>query len=303
MDKKNNGSVYKVRDLFGNENVFVGSLNTQRKTLFSDYDGFVEKFEPKRTTDDCFTPPAVYDVVVKYVHEYVRALDDVQIVRPFFPGGDYTAVDYPEGCAVIDNPPFSILSEIVRFYLDRGVSFFLFAPHLTLLGADVEATCIITGAKVVYENGANVRTSFMSNMCGDLRVIGEPYLKEQIEDAQKKATPNPTYDYPDEVLTVSKVAWLVERGVRFVVPQDHAAHIRRLESQKAVSKAIFGSGLLLSEEMTRSYVECRREAEENGDKYKAARRGYGPEAIQWPLSWVEKEIIAGLPRKKDGGAK
>lgn len=33
----------------------------QRKTkdaTFNDYDGFVEKFKPKKTTDDCYTPPS-----------------------------------------------------------------------------------------------------------------------------------------------------------------------------------------------------------------------------------------------------
>ena len=28
-----------------------------------DYDAFVEKFKPKKTTDDCYTPPLVYDAV------------------------------------------------------------------------------------------------------------------------------------------------------------------------------------------------------------------------------------------------
>ena len=27
------------------------------------YDEFVEKFKPKLTTDDCITPPEIYDVV------------------------------------------------------------------------------------------------------------------------------------------------------------------------------------------------------------------------------------------------
>ena len=27
------------------------------------YDEFVEKFKPKKTTDDCYTPPLVYDAV------------------------------------------------------------------------------------------------------------------------------------------------------------------------------------------------------------------------------------------------
>ena len=32
-----------------------------REEKFNDYAGFVEKFKPKKTTDDCYTPPAVYE--------------------------------------------------------------------------------------------------------------------------------------------------------------------------------------------------------------------------------------------------
>ena len=35
----------------------------------TDYGGFVEKFKPKRTADDCYTPPEVYAVVLDYVRE------------------------------------------------------------------------------------------------------------------------------------------------------------------------------------------------------------------------------------------
>lgn len=31
------------------------------------YDDFVKKFQPKKTTDDCYTPEAVYDVVLDWV--------------------------------------------------------------------------------------------------------------------------------------------------------------------------------------------------------------------------------------------
>lgn len=39
---------------------------------------------------------------------------------------------------VIDNPPFSIISKIVRFYHKNEIPFFLFAPALTLFGAAAE---------------------------------------------------------------------------------------------------------------------------------------------------------------------
>lgn len=31
------------------------------------YEEFVEKFKPKKTTDDCYTPPAVYDALADWV--------------------------------------------------------------------------------------------------------------------------------------------------------------------------------------------------------------------------------------------
>ena len=38
----------------------------EKTFLFEDnaeYDAFVEKFKPKKTTDDCYTPPLVYDAI------------------------------------------------------------------------------------------------------------------------------------------------------------------------------------------------------------------------------------------------
>ena len=97
------------------------------------YDQFVDKFKPKLTTDDCYTPAAVYDAVAGWVAKEYK-LDQSDFVRPFWPGGDYESYDYPDGCVVVDNPPFSILSKIVRFYDSRKIRFFLWAPSLTLFG-------------------------------------------------------------------------------------------------------------------------------------------------------------------------
>lgn len=109
-----------------------------KQLTFNDYDGFCEKFKPKKTTDDCYTPENVYETVRRWaVNRY--ALEGAEIVRPFWPGGDYEAADYPEGCAVIDNPPFSILANIVAWYNAHDVRFFLFAPSLTSI-AHIAAT-------------------------------------------------------------------------------------------------------------------------------------------------------------------
>lgn len=43
------------------------------------YEEFVDKFKPKRTTDDCYTPEGIYDVVRDYVIEKY----DLQVVQLF----------------------------------------------------------------------------------------------------------------------------------------------------------------------------------------------------------------------------
>ena len=80
-----------------------------------DYNAFVNKFKPKKTTDDCYTPQNVYDAIADWVAAEYH-LDRAGFVRPFWPGGDFERAAYPEGCTVVDNPPFSILSRIIRFY-------------------------------------------------------------------------------------------------------------------------------------------------------------------------------------------
>ena len=48
------------------------------------YEQFVEKFEPKKTTDDCYTPPLVYEAVKGWAcREY--GIDPARVVRPFWP--------------------------------------------------------------------------------------------------------------------------------------------------------------------------------------------------------------------------
>lgn len=200
-----------MKDLFGNKIVKVKNGRKREKSLFADYDGFVEKFEVKKTTDDCFTPPAVYEAILGYVVEKC-GIKGRQIIRPFYPGNDYENFDYPPGCVVVDNPPFSIVSKIARFYLQNDIDFFLFAPHLTLFSADLDCTRIVAGAEIVYENGAKVKTSFLSNLFGDVAIIGEPAIYEQVKRINNaNAVKLPKYKYSSHVLTVSMVSYCVER--------------------------------------------------------------------------------------------
>lgn len=56
------------------------------------FEDFCEKFKPKKTTDDCYTPPTIYEVIKNWAcKEY--GIDPTKIVRPFYPGGDYEEFD------------------------------------------------------------------------------------------------------------------------------------------------------------------------------------------------------------------
>lgn len=156
------------KDLFGGQILTIkGAAKKRPKNLFTDYDNFVDKFDAPKTTDDCYTPPDVYAAVVNYVAKHCD-LTARQIVRPFWPGGDYEHAEYPEGCIVIDNPPFSIISKIARFYISKRIGFFLFAPHLTLFSAGLDCTHVVVGETLFTTTG---RTSIprscltFSGMC------------------------------------------------------------------------------------------------------------------------------------------
>ena len=264
----------------------------EQACLFDDapeYDAFVDKFKPKKTTDDCYTPPLVFQAIQDWVCSKYDVAPE-SIVRPFYPGGDYESFEYPDGCVVLDNPPFSILSEICRFYLDRGIQFFLFCPSLTALGGKTVAmrmNHIICDADIVYENGAVVRTAFVTTFGGDIVLQTAPDLGqiiraavEKIRKEGKKALPK--YTYPMHVVTAAIAQRYAHYGVDYVVRRSDCVLISKLDAQKEMGKAVFGGGLLLSE---------RAAAERAAAERAAAERAA---AHIWELSEREMEIVKSL---------
>ena len=219
-------------------------------------------------------------MVLDYVKENCN-IEGLKVMRPFYPGGDYENENYGEKCVVIDNPPFSIISQIIRFYLERNIKFFLFAPHLTLFGSDQDYTGIVANADVTYENGAVVKTSFVSNMFGDTKILGAPELKQKIKEIQNENEVSlPRYCYPDNVITVSHIAKIVERGESIKIMKNEVDFCRALEHQKEHKKAIFGSGFLVSDNVAK--------------RYKKTLERVTKKTIEWELSDKEREIIKTL---------
>jgi len=280
--------VYKTVDLFGNEQIqLIEKKKTSNKTLFTDYEGFVDKFEAKKTTDDCYTPNAVYDVILEFVKQNYN-LKGIEIIRPFYPDGDYESIKYPKNCIVIDNPPFSIVSKIARFYIENDIKFFLFAPHMTLFSSNLKCTAIVVGGDIIYENGATVKTSFLSNIFSDVRILAAPKLYDELKKINNNNKVSlPKYEYPNHVITVSKVQKMVENGIEFKVDYSDCSHCSQLDSQKKHGKTLFGSGFLLSEKAAAEKAAAEKAAAE-----KAAAEN--DTKIIWELSPKELQIIETL---------
>ena len=264
------------------------------KTKFDDYGGFVDKFKYKKTTDDCYTPPIVYDAIADWVAaEYNVSRAD--FVRPFYPGYDYQAFDYT-GKIVVDNPPFSALGKIVSYYDVVGVKFFLFAPLLTSMKHSLKNCCFIcTDCAITYENGAKVNTAFLTNLePHEIAIKTSPELSGIVDDANARARKErkppelPKYKYPPEVVSIALVSTFARHGIPVTIRRDELQPIGALESQKRQGKAIFGGGFLTSHTKGAELEEARRQAEEARRQAEEARRQV------WELSPQELEIIKEL---------
>lgn len=271
--------------------------DTSRQDGNREYNEFLDKFEAKKTTDDCYTPDIVYDAVADWVaDEY--GLDRANFVRPFYPNGDYQREKYPNGCAVVDNPPFSILTEILRFYVSKGIKFFLFAPTLTLFtGRGLDICYLPVGVGVTYENGASVNTSFITNM-EDLRIHVRPDLYETVKRAndqnlQETRKELLRYEFPSHVVTAAGLSRYAVHGVEFELRPEECQRISALDSMKEVDKALFGGGFLLSDSAAKRNKAAEIQKEEN----KRNRTLEDGGSMAWALSDREREIIASLGRE------
>lgn len=281
-------------ELFGfDENDLIDFENLSERAGEDDeeYKEFEEKFKPKKTTDDCYTPIEIYDAVKQWVISEYGISEDAFIVRPFYPGGDYETCKYPEGCVVIDNPPFSILADIVRFYEEKNIDYFLFGPTLTLFTAGGISKYVVTGAGIVYENGASVNTSFLTNM-GEWKIRTAPELYEKIRDIQgtNKAEPKSAFKYPANVTSAALLQKLAANGAELKIKEDQCEFIRALDAQRETGDAIFGAGFLLSTIATQAKDTAESEAE-------AAKKHWGG-VHEWQLSDRELEIIRQLDAKE-----
>ena len=261
------------------------------------YDEFVEKFKPKKTTDDCYTPPIVYDSIADYVAQKYQ-LDRSTFCRPFYPGGDYENFDY-NNRIVVDNPPFSILSKILKFYTDNDIKFFLFAPHITAIGSlkTKPGTIIAIDVNVIYENGACVNTDFITNLePSEIYIKSDPELFAIISEAVKKTqnkNTTPKYKYPSNVVTTRDFGNFSKYGINLKILRSECYVISKLDSQKENKKTIYGAGLLVSDRVASLKSKAQAQAQAQ------ARANAQPDFV-WSISEREHDIINNLNQMKGG---
>ena len=267
------------------------------------YEEFVAKFKKNapKTTDDCYTPQPVYEVVKEYALKLAGLTEETCTpVRPFYPGGDYRNYNYPADAYVIDNPPFSILSEIRQFYMERGIKYFLFAPSLMCIRHNIDDTIICVHSDVIFSNGAIVKISFVTNAANrELRLMTDTTLRKRIEEIfehdrkiygketkklKKYISPKNTFSSRDIAL-ISRTEFMIRRTESKTV-----SNIGRIKQ--------YGGAYLLSDRAAAELEKARAAAEL--EKARAAaelEKARASTAIQVNFTPEQEEILKQLNEK------
>lgn len=126
----------------------------------------------KEPNDEWYTDPKDYDEILEIAKRIYPEIEGQNIVRPFWPGADYTAVDY-ENKLVFDNPPFSILSQIVKFYHERDIKFVLFIPALQGSTAKYCDSYIFLPRLITFANKGELPIALYTNLSdNDIWLVG-----------------------------------------------------------------------------------------------------------------------------------
>ena len=221
---------------------------SQNPIVFHDYESYIAKFQEKeKTTDDTYTPPDIYEAVLNYVRS-IYPMEGKEILRPFYPGGDYEHAEYPEDGVVIDNPPFSMFTKICKFYSERRIPFFIFGPGLTIFSCLKYCSVVVVASQIEFSNVAKVKCNFATNLIGDTLVTISPELSEAIAacPSQTQKVNLPKFRYPQGLLSVSDLQTMAKGNLPFSVNRNEAVIVSNLDNHPKKG-GLFGNHLLISE--------------------------------------------------------
>ncbi len=221
------------------------------------YEEFIAKFNKTqtKTTDDCYTPKEVYEAVLDYVcNRYgVRAED---VIRPFFPGGDYQKENY-DGKVVVDNPPFSIIKKIVEYYLENDIPFFLFCHGLTntFMKIGKDKITFIPFDTIKYENGAKVNTGFVTNLEHDSVIRIDTEFVKNLTIACNRKFRDDRVQRPFNYISFSDITKFVANDIEFELDwSDISGFTQYLNGYK-----FYGLLIILNDTGVEKYERALRE--------------------------------------------
>nr|DAR88079.1 MAG TPA: adenine-specific methyltransferase [Caudoviricetes sp.] len=235
------------------------------------YEEWLRKFEIKKTTDDCYTPAEIYEAVKEWAIKEYDIKDEQEIVRPFYPGGDYQNYEYSENCVVLDNPPFSIFSQIVDWYLKNNIKFLLFAPSLTVSNiTNRPIEVVYSHSSITYENGAKIGTAFVTNLReSGLYISNDLYKKlKEIEKKNKKSKTLKKIAYPKNLFTGIKLGTLAKK-VNLKIKKDEFNIETHLINPEGTKYKVYGGVFLFSDKVFNKIIEkMNEEINEKEEKIK-----------------------------------
>ena len=100
---------------------------------------------------------------------------------------------------------------------------------------------IICDCQIEYENGAIVRTSFVTSYGGDIIAQTEPQLTKLVNDEverlrRTKTVQLPKYTYPDHIVTAALLQRYSHYGVELKIHKKDCAPIYSLDAQRSTKK-------------------------------------------------------------------
>lgn len=275
----------------------VNNISTESEKM---YKYCVTNGRNLNSADECYTPPSVYDTVLNYAVERYN-LQGKHIVRPFIPGGAFQKYVYAKNDVVIDNPPFSMTTKIVNWYIDNNIPFFLFVNGLYGVslsrGINRKATVIVTNANVSFYNKGSekrIKLGFVTNLEPKNIVIrGDASLTKRLNGLVNKKSFK-RFRYPENFLKNSDILSALQRNVELKLTTDNCMFEDNLDYHKAQTRdtsqrlSVFGGGYLVNDKLY--------------DEFKESLKHDLPGTYGVTLSIREKKIIEHL-NKKTGDVK
>ena len=118
-------------------------------------------------------------------------------------------------------------------------------------------------------------------------------MNNAVEKIRKETVKQvPKYIYPWQIVTAALMQRYSKYGVELKIGKSECVRVSKMDAQKESGKAIFGGGLLLSDEAAARHEQAARAAAERAAAKRAAAERKN--AMVWELSEREAEIVASL---------